>query len=85
MDWSLLGSGAGGHVTFAPDEPGLRDRLRVATPDGPDLALPALRSLCHRGAHAAARRPARPGCRRAEQVRSALILRILAVGGSSER
>ena len=27
MDWSLLGCGAGGHVTFAPDEPALRDRL----------------------------------------------------------
>ena len=34
MDWSLLGCGAGGHVTFAPDEPGLRDRLGVAVPEG---------------------------------------------------
>jgi hypothetical protein len=34
MDWSLLGCGAGGHFTFAPDEPGLRDRLGVATPEG---------------------------------------------------
>jgi uncharacterized membrane protein (DUF2068 family) len=79
MDWSLLGCGAGGHVTLAPDEPGLRDRLGVATPEGqtwrclrcgtfvigqPTLSGPAA------GA---------PRVRRAEQVRSALILRIFAV------
>jgi len=35
MDWSLLGCGTSGHVTFAPDEPALRDRLTVATREGP--------------------------------------------------
>lgn len=35
MDWSLLGCGARGHVTFAPDEPGLRERFSTTTRDGP--------------------------------------------------
>ena len=35
MDWSQLGCGATGHVTFAPEEPALRSRLVVATQEGP--------------------------------------------------
>jgi hypothetical protein len=27
VDWSLSGCARTGHVTYAPDEPGLRDRL----------------------------------------------------------
>jgi hypothetical protein len=27
MDWNLVGCARRGHVTYAPDEPGLRDRL----------------------------------------------------------
>src|SRR5262252_5637350 len=27
MDWNLVGCARGGHVTYAPDEPALRDRL----------------------------------------------------------
>ncbi|MCW2571105.1 MAG: hypothetical protein JWO88_1163 [Frankiales bacterium] len=34
MDWSLRACGRNGHVTYAPDEPELRDRLHVATPAG---------------------------------------------------
>ena len=34
MDWSLFGCARKGHVTYAPDEPELRDRLQVATAGG---------------------------------------------------
>ena len=34
MDWSLRGCARHGHVTYAPDEAGLRDRLTVVTPAG---------------------------------------------------
>jgi hypothetical protein len=34
VDWSLFGCARKGHVTYAPDEPELRDRLQVATAGG---------------------------------------------------
>ena len=34
MDWNLSVCGRRGHATFAPDEPELRERLRVQTPAG---------------------------------------------------
>ena len=34
MDWSLRGCSRSGHVTYAPAEPSLRDRLHVDTPAG---------------------------------------------------
>ncbi|MET3806084.1 uncharacterized membrane protein (DUF2068 family) [Nakamurella sp. UYEF19] len=34
MDWNLSTCGRHGHETFAPDEPALRERLRVDTPAG---------------------------------------------------
>jgi uncharacterized membrane protein (DUF2068 family) len=79
MDWSLLGCGASGHVTFAPDEPALRDRLSTATREGP--AWRCLRCGTFVIGEPTATGPAAdaPRVRRAEQVRSALILRIFAV------
>src|SRR5215471_4289858 len=79
MDWSLLGCGASGHVTFAPDEPALRDRLNIATREGP--AWRCLRCGTFVIGEAQATGPAAeaPQVRRADQVRSALILRIFAV------
>jgi uncharacterized membrane protein (DUF2068 family) len=79
MDWSLLGCGASGHVTFAPDEPALRDRLNIATREGP--AWRCLRCGTFVIGEPIATGPAAdaPQVRRAEQVRSALILRIFAV------
>ena len=79
MDWSLLGCGASGHVTFAPDEPALRDRLNIATREGP--AWRCLRCGTFVVGEPLATGPAAeaPRVRRADQVRSALILRIFAV------
>ena len=79
MDWSLLGCGASGHVTFAPAEPALRDRLSIATREG--TAWRCLRCGTFVIGEPMATGPAAeaPQVRRAEQVRSALILRIFAV------
>jgi uncharacterized membrane protein (DUF2068 family) len=78
MDWSLLGCGASGHVTFAPDERALRDRLGIATREGP--AWRCLRCGTFVVGEPTAGGPAAsaPPVRRADQVRSALILRIFA-------
>jgi uncharacterized membrane protein (DUF2068 family) len=79
MDWSLLSCGVNGHVTYAPDDPPLRDRMSVATREGaawrclrcgafvlgePDVAGPV---------------SAVPRVRRGKEVRSTLILRVFAV------
>jgi uncharacterized membrane protein (DUF2068 family) len=79
MDWSLLGCGAGGHVTFAPDEPELRDRLSVATREGPAWRCLRCGTLVIGEPAAAGPAASAPLPRRAEQVRSALILRFFAV------
>ncbi|HEX2743965.1 MAG TPA: hypothetical protein VHN16_06115 [Streptosporangiaceae bacterium] len=34
MDWNLFGCARRGHVTYAPDEPELRDRLMAPTAGG---------------------------------------------------
>jgi uncharacterized membrane protein (DUF2068 family) len=79
MDWSQLACGTSGHVTFAPDEPALRERLGVATAGG--TAWRCLRcgtfvigEPAHSGPAASA-----PKVRRGKEVRSALILRVFAV------
>ena len=79
MDWSLLGCGAGGHVTFAPDEPGLRDRLGVAVPEGQTWRCLRCGTFVIGEPTASGPAASAPRVRRAEQVRSALILRIFAV------
>ncbi|HEU5419955.1 MAG TPA: DUF2127 domain-containing protein [Streptosporangiaceae bacterium] len=79
MDWSMLACGRSGHVTFAPEEPELREQLRgqaaagetwrclrcaMFVPGPPQLSGPAA------GA---------PQVRRGKEVRSALILRLFAI------
>jgi uncharacterized membrane protein (DUF2068 family) len=79
MDWSLLGCGAGGHVTFAPDEPALRERLSVRTREG--AAWRCLRCGAFVIGEPATSGPvsAVPRVRRGKELRSALILRLFAV------
>jgi uncharacterized membrane protein (DUF2068 family) len=79
MDWSQLGCGTTGHVTFAPEDPALRDRLGVATKEGP--AWRCLRCGTFVLGEPTATGPAAtaPRVRRGTEVRSALILRVFAV------
>ena len=79
MDWSLLGCGASGHVTFAPDEPGLRQRLSVSSREG--AAWRCLRCGTFVIGEPTSSGPvsSAPRVRRDKEVRSALILRLFAV------
>src|SRR5215472_17005623 len=79
MDWSLLGCGAGGHITFAPDDPALRERLSTTVREG--AAWRCLRCGTFVLGPPTVTGPvtAVPRVRRDKEVRSALILRIFAV------
>ena len=41
--WELLACARRGHVTYAPDDVALAERLSGTTRTGPSVALPALR------------------------------------------
>ena len=79
MDWSLLGCGANGHVTFAPDQPELRERLSIGTRDG--TAWRCLRCGTFVIGEPTTSGPvsAAPRVRRGKELRSALILRLFAI------
>jgi uncharacterized membrane protein (DUF2068 family) len=79
MDWSLLGCGAGGHVTFAPDEPALRERFSVTTPDGAAWRCLRCETFVIGPPTATGPAAAAPRVRRDKELRSALILRVFAV------
>jgi uncharacterized membrane protein (DUF2068 family) len=79
MDWSLLGCGAGGHVTFAPDEPGLRERFGHNTRAGEAWRCLRCGAFVIGEPNASGPADSAPTVRRGTQVRSALILRIFAV------
>jgi uncharacterized membrane protein (DUF2068 family) len=79
MEWNLFGCARRGHVTYAPDEVELRDRLRVQTAAGE--AWRCLRC----GSFVAGTQPghgpaaAAPLIKRGKELRSELILRVFAV------
>jgi uncharacterized membrane protein (DUF2068 family) len=79
MDWSLLGCGRAGHVTFAPDEPELQEQLRAETAAG--TAWRCLRCADFIPGDPGGHGPASsaPSVRRGQEVRSALILRVFAI------
>jgi uncharacterized membrane protein (DUF2068 family) len=79
MDWSLLGCGHHGHVTYAPAEAGVRQQLRAQTAAGE--AWRCLRCGTYVTGAPMASGPAEqaPAVRRGREVRSAFILRVFAV------
>jgi uncharacterized membrane protein (DUF2068 family) len=79
MDWSLLGCGHHGHVTYAPAEPSVRKRLCAQTPAGE--AWRCLRCDTYVSGPPMASGPAAqaPSVRRGKELRSAFILRVFAV------
>lgn len=79
MDWSALACGRGGHVTYAPDEPELRDRLCVDTHVG--TAWRCLRCGAFVPGEPAGSGPVdqAPVVRRGRELRDAVILRLFAV------
>jgi uncharacterized membrane protein (DUF2068 family) len=79
MDWSLLGCGHSGHVTYAPTEPGVRKHLIAQAESGE--AWRCLRCGAYVTGEPLRSGPAAqaPEVRRGREVRSAFILRIFAV------
>ena len=83
MEWSLFGCARRGHVTYAPDEPELRDRLMTPTAGG--IAWRCLRCGTfvthglHRTEHRTGPAAAAPLPRRGKELRDELILRVFAV------
>ncbi len=79
MDWSLLGCARTGHVTYAPDEPGLRDRLMATTAGGTAWRCLRCGAFVTGGQHGSGPAAAAPLIRRGKELRGELILRVFAV------
>src|SRR5215469_7792842 len=79
MDWSLLGCGASGHITFAPDERELRERLSVTTPEGASWRCLRCGTFVIGEPDSSGPVSAAPRVRRGKELRSAFILRLFAV------
>ena len=79
MDWSLFGCARKGHVTYAPDEPELRDRLMAPTAGGTAWRCLRCGAFVTGGQHGSGPAAAAPLIRRGKELRSELILRVFAV------
>jgi uncharacterized membrane protein (DUF2068 family) len=79
VDWSLFGCFRKGHVTYAPDEPGLRDRLMAPTAGGTAWRCLRCGAFVTDGQHSSGPAAAAPLIRRGKELRSQLILRVFAV------
>jgi uncharacterized membrane protein (DUF2068 family) len=79
MNWNLFGCARKGHVTYAPDEPELRDRLMAPTAAGTAWRCLRCGALVTSGEHGSGPAAAAPLVRRGKELRSGLILRVFAV------
>ena len=79
VDWSLFGCARKGHITYAPEEPGLRDRLKVPTAAGTAWRCLRCGDFVTDGHHSSGPASAAPLVRRGKELRSELILRVFAV------
>jgi uncharacterized membrane protein (DUF2068 family) len=79
MDWSLFGCARKGHLTYAPDEPELRERLMAPTAGGPAWRCLRCGAFVTDGQHSSGPAADAPLVRRGKELRSALILRVFAV------
>jgi len=79
VDWSLFGCARKGHVTYAPDEPELRDRLMAPTAGGTAWRCLRCGAFVTGGQHGSGPAAGAPMVRRGKELRSELILRVFAV------
>jgi len=89
VDWSLFGCARKGHVTYAPDEPDLRDRLMASTAGGTAWRCLRCGTFVTHGQHGKGQHgkvqhgsgpaAAAPLLRRGRELRDELILRVFAV------
>jgi uncharacterized membrane protein (DUF2068 family) len=79
VDWSLLVCARRGHLTYAPDEPGLRDRLMAPTAGGTAWRCLRCGAFVTGGQHGSGPAAKAPLVRRGKELRGELILRVFAV------
>lgn len=79
MDWSLLGCGVRGHITYAPEEPALRSRLSTGTAAGESWRCLRCGTFVPGAPDMSGAAAAAPDVRRGKELRSAFILRLFAV------
>jgi len=79
VDWSLFVCARKGHVTYAPDEPELRDRLMAPTAGGPAWRCLRCGAFVTGGPHGSGPAAAAPLLRRGKELRGELLLRVFAV------
>jgi uncharacterized membrane protein (DUF2068 family) len=79
VDWSLLTCGVRGHVSYAPEEPGLRARLHATSAAGEAWRCLRCGTFVPGAAGGGGAAAAAPDVRRGKELRSALILRLFAV------
>ena len=84
MNWSLFGCARTGHVTYAPDEPELRDRLMAPAIGGTAWRCLRCGAFVTGGPHGRVQHGSGPAAaapllRRGRELRSELILRVFAV------
>jgi uncharacterized membrane protein (DUF2068 family) len=79
VDWNLFGCSRKGHVTYAPDERELRDRLTTQTAGGPAWRCLRCGAFVTGEPHGSGPAEDAPLIRRGKELRSELILRVFAV------
>jgi uncharacterized membrane protein (DUF2068 family) len=79
VDWSLLKCARKGHVTYAPDESALRDRLHVATPAGEAWRCLRCGTYVHGEAHGRGPADHAPLVMRGRELRDQLLMRFFAL------
>ena len=79
VDWSLLQCARRGHITYAPDEPGLRDRLSTTTAAGPSWRCLRCGTFVPGEPVTAGPGHLAPRVRRGKELRGVAILRFFAV------
>jgi uncharacterized membrane protein (DUF2068 family) len=79
VDWSLFGCARKGHVTYAPDEPELRDRLMTHTVGGTAWRCLRCGTFVAGDPHGSGPAALAPLVRRGKELRSEMILRVFAV------
>jgi len=79
MDWSLFGCARKGHVTYAPSEPELRERLVAPTVAGPAWRCLRCGAFAPGEPHGSGPAAQAPLVRRGKELRSELLLRVFAV------
>jgi uncharacterized membrane protein (DUF2068 family) len=78
-DWSLFVCARNGHLTYEPDEPGLRDRLMAPTAGGTAWRCLRCGAFVTGRQHGSGPAAAAPLVRRGKELRGELILRVFAV------